>query len=362
MRVANQRQAAGHSILHLEVGQPVDPAPAKVIEAAKRALDSHAIGYTEAMGEPALRERIAQFYRDSHDCAVDARQVIVTTGSSGGFLLSFAAAFDPGDRVVMASPGYPAYRNILNALNIEVVTVPVGPADHWHLRPELLDAIPGRVDGVIIANPGNPTGSMIGRAQLQALADWCEAHQVRLISDEIYHGIQFAQPAVTALGMAAHGVVINSFSKYFGMTGWRVGWMVVPPDLVRSIECLQQNMFIAAPTLSQLAALHAFDCRDELDARVARYGRNRKVLLNGLADLGFNHLAPADGAFYVYADVSDLTDNAPDFCRRMLEETGVATTPGIDFDPVRGYQTMRFSYAGATDHLIQAVGRLKQWM
>ena len=203
---------------------------------------------------------------------------------------------------------------------------------------------------------------MIGRSELQALADWCESHQARLISDEIYHGIQFAQPSVTALGMAKHGIIINSFSKYYGMTGWRIGWMVVPPDLLRSIECLQQNMFISAPTLSQLAALHAFDCCEELDARVARYGRNREVLLNGLADLGFTGLAPADGAFYVYADVSDLTDNSPDFCRRMLEEIGVAATPGIDFDPVRGHQTLRFSYAGTTDHLIQAVQRLKQWM
>ena len=362
MRVANQRQAEGQSILHLEVGQPVDPAPQKVLAAARAALDNHAIGYTEALGWPQLRQRIAQFYADAHGVTVDAGQVVITTGSSAGFLLAFTAAFDPGDRVVLASPGYPAYRNILSALNIDVVSVPVGPETHWQLQASSLDAVQGRVDGVIIANPANPTGSMVSRQQLQQVADWCEAHDARLISDEIYHGIHYGEPAATAFGMAAHGVVINSFSKYFGMTGWRIGWMVVPPDLARSVECLQQNMFISAPTLSQLAAEQAFDCTEELDARVARYARNRDVLLNGLADVGFDRLAPSDGAFYVYADIGNLTDNSPEFCRRLLTETGVAATSGIDFDPERGLRTIRFSFAGATDHLIEAVRRLKGWV
>ena len=362
MRAANQLQAGGQSILHLEVGQPVDPAPAAVIAAAKHALDSHAIGYTEALGEPALRRRIAEYYGLTQGVHVDPERVVITTGSSGGFLLAFAAAFDPGDRVVLASPGYPAYRNILRALNIEVVSVPVGPDSHWQIQAKTLANIPGRIDGVIIANPANPTGSMISRTQLQAVADWCEDHDVRLISDEIYHGIHFGEPAATACGMSPHTLVINSFSKYFGMTGWRIGWMVMPPDLLRAVECLQQNMFISAPTLSQLAALAAFDCLDELDGRVARYALNREILLKGLAKAGFDRLAPADGAFYVYADVSKWTGNSPEFCRRLLTEAGIAVTPGIDFDPERGHHTVRFSFAGATDHLTLAVRRLQQWL
>ncbi len=358
MRTANQREAEGHSIIHMEVGQPADPAPAKVLEEAKKSLDAHAIGYTEALGIAPLRDRIARFYQETQNVVVDPKRIVVTTGSSAGFILAFAAAFDPGDRVAIACPGYPAYRNILHALNIEVVSIPVGPEDHWQLQAEALEKVQGHLDGVIIANPANPTGSMLNRQELQKVAAWCETHGSRLISDEIYHGICFGPPAVTALGMADHVVVINSFSKYFGMTGWRIGWMVVPQDLARSVECLQQNLFISAPTLSQLAAIHAFDCTEELDARVARYARNREVLLDGLP---FERLAPSDGAFYLYADISDLTDNSPEFCSRMLTEVGVAATPGIDFDPVRGLRTIRFSFAGATDQMIEAVKRLKGW-
>lgn len=358
MRSANRREAEGHSIVHMEVGQPADPAPVAVREAAKLALDAHNIGYTEAFGIDPLRERIARYYHETHGVTVDPGRVVVTTGSSGGFIVAFAAAFDPGDRVAIASPGYPAYRNILHALNIEVVSIPVGPDSHWQLHADALEKVQGKLDGVIIANPANPTGSMLNRQELQNVAKWCEDHDSRLISDEIYHGISFGDPAATALGMADHAVVINSFSKYFGMTGWRIGWMVVPPDLARSVECLQQNLFISAPTLSQLAAIHAFDCTVELDARVARYARNREVLLN---DLPFDRLAPSDGAFYLYADVSDWTDNSPDFCRRMLTEVGVAATPGIDFDPVRGLHTIRFSFAGATEQMVEAVIRLKGW-
>ena len=361
LRAANLRESAGHSILHMEVGQPSDSAPSKVLAAAKRALDSNPLGYTEAVGIGALRERIALYYGQTHGLSVDPDRVVVTTGSSNGFILAFAAAFDPGDRVAIACPGYPAYRNILQALNIETVSIDVGPDTHWQLQVEALAAVSGKLDGVIVANPANPTGSMLDKAHLQAVAQWCETHDVRLISDEIYHGISFGPPAATVLGMADHAVVINSFSKYFGMTGWRIGWMVVPQEMARAVERLQQNLFISAPTLSQLAAVHAFDCQEELEGRVARYARNREILLNGLPEAGFDRLAPSDGAFYLYADIGALTDKSTDFCQRMLEETGVATTPGIDFDPVRGWQTIRFSFAGSTQHMIEAVERLKAW-
>lgn len=362
MRAANWQEALGHSIIHMEVGQPSDPAPLLVREAAKLALDTHQIGYTEALGIELLRQRIARFYQDTYGVSVQPERVVVTTGSSCGFILAFAASFDPGDRVAIASPGYPAYRNILHALNIETVSIPVGPDSHWQLQAQALESLKEKIDGVIVANPSNPTGSMLDKRQLQDVATWCQAHNVRLISDEIYHGICFGDAASTAFGMADDAVVINSFSKYFGMTGWRIGWMLVPEDLSRSVECLQQNLFISTPTLSQLAAIKAFDCVDELDARVARYARNREVLLKGLPEVGFNRLAPSDGAFYLYADISDLTDDSPDFCRRMLTKAGVAATPGIDFDPVRGRQTIRFSFAGSTDHMVEAVSRLKLWL
>ena len=362
LRKANQLQEAGRSVLHLEMGQPTDPAPSKVLQVASHALTANGLGYTEALGLPSLRHRIVDYYRTTQNAAVPAPQVAVTTGSSGGFLLAFTAAFDPGDRVVLAAPGYPAYRNILQALNIEVVEVPVGPDSHWQLTAQHLQALPGRIDGVIVANPANPTGSMLTQAQLQELVTWCETHDVRLVSDEIYHGIHYHQPAVTAWGMGEHVIVINSFSKYFGMTGWRIGWMLVPADLLRAVECLQQNMFISAPTLSQLAAEVAFDCLDELDSRVARYAANRRILLDGLAGLGFDQLAPSDGAFYVYADVTRLTNDASDFCSRLLTDTGVATTPGVDFDPLRGHHTMRFSFAGATGDMDEAVRRLRGWL
>jgi len=361
MRQANRREADGQSIVHMEVGQPSDPAPSGVIEAAKQALDTHAIGYTEASGLWELRDRIAKFYRDAHDKTIDSGQVMVTTGSSGGFILAFAAAFDPGDRVALACPGYPAYRNILRALDVEVVPIEVGPATHWQIPVETLASLSKPIDGLIVANPANPTGSMMTARQLREVAVWCEANDVRLISDEIYHGICYGAPAATAVGMADHAVVINSFSKYYGMTGWRIGWMVVPKDLARSVECLQQNLFISAPTLSQLAAIHAFECARDLDARVARYGKNREILLNELPLLGFDRLAPSDGAFYLYADVSHLTGDTPEFCKKMLNETGVAVTPGIDFDPIHGNKSIRFSFAGSTEQIISAIGRLKAW-
>ena len=360
MRAAAERQAAGGDVLHLEVGQPFGPAPAGVIAAARSALDNHALGYTLALGDASLRQRIARHYQESAGVEVGAERVVVTTGSSAGFLLAFLAAFEVGDRVAVAAPGYPAYRNILTALGVEAVPIPVGPASRWQITVPLLQAA-GPLDGVVVASPSNPTGSMLTASELTALAGWCETAGVRLVSDEIYHGITFGASAATAAGLGSHTVVVNSFSKYYGMTGWRLGWMVVPPDLARSVECLQQNLFIAPPTLSQLAAVAAFDCRDELDARVEHYRASRDVLLEELPKAGFSRLAPSDGAFYLYADVAELTNDSVEFCRRMLAETGVAATPGVDFDPVQGGRTLRFSFAGTTEDMIEAARRLKAW-
>lgn len=361
MRAANERAAAGADVLHLEVGQPSTAAPAKVIAAAKAALDADQIGYTLALGTEPLRRRIARHYADSYGAAVAPEQVVVATGSSGAFVLAFLAAFDAGDRVGMVSPGYPAYRNILAALGVEPVLIPAGPETRFQPSVEMLERLGTRLDGLIVASPSNPTGSMIPPDDFRALAAWCHGNGVRLISDEIYHGITYGMEAATAAGAGSSAIVVNSFSKYFSMTGWRLGWLVVPPDLLRSVECLAQNLFISAPTLSQHAALAVFDCKDELEANVARYRANRDLLLAELPAAGFDRLAPADGAFYVYADVGHLTNDSPEFCRRMLAETGIAATPGIDFDPARGTRFLRFSFAGATAEMAEAAKRLKAW-
>jgi aspartate/methionine/tyrosine aminotransferase len=361
LRAANQREAAGADVFHLEVGQPGTPAPRGVIEAAREALESDRLGYTEAFGLPRLRERIAEHYRTAYGVSVSPDQVVVTTGSSGGFVVSFLAAFDPGDRVALADPSYPAYRNILMALGVEPVCLAAGPDNRFQPTVELLEAVPGRLDGLIVASPANPSGTMLGAAELGELTDYCRAHEIRLISDEIYHGITYAMPPTTALAFTDDAVVINSFSKYYSMTGWRIGWMVVPDDLHRSIECLKQNLFISAPTLSQHAAIAAFDCAEELDRNVARYAENRALLLRELPAAGFTRMAPADGAFYLYVDVSHLTNDSEAFCRRMLEETGVATSPGNDFDPRRGRSFMRISFAGPAGDIEESVTRLRSW-
>jgi len=361
MRAAALCQAQGGDVIHLEVGQPAGAAPDGVIAAARRALDGDALGYTVAFGLDSLRLRIAEHYRATYGATVAPEAVVVTTGSSAGFLLAFLAAFAPGDRVAVAAPGYPAYRNILKAVGVECVPVPVGPDSRWQLTVPVLEQVAGRLDGVVVASPSNPTGSMLSAPEVAELAHWCELAGIRLISDEIYHGITYGRPAATAAGGGGHLVVVNSFSKYFAMTGWRLGWMVVPPDLARAVECLQQNLFISPPTLSQLGALAAFDCLDELDRRVEGYRANRDILLEELPKAGFARLAPADGAFYLYADIAELTNDSQDFCRRMLAEIGVATTPGLDFDPDGGHRTLRFSYAGAAADMIEAARRLKAW-
>ena len=365
LREANEREVRGENVLHLEVGQPGTSAPRPVLEAAQAALFADRLGYTDATGWLPLRQRIAAHYRETYDVGVEPENVIVTTGSSGGFVLAFLAAFDAGDRVALASPGYPAYRNILHSLGVEIVDLQVGPATNFQPAAELLERAASEsgkpLDGLIIASPSNPTGTMIHPEELAALLAYCRDRGVRVISDEIYHGITYGQPAETALRHGADVIVVNSFSKYFSMTGWRIGWMVAPRELLRSIECLAQNLFISPPTLSQHAALKVFDCRDELDANVVRYAENRALLLDRLPKAGFHKLAPVEGAFYVYADVAHMTNDSQEFCRRMLAETGVAATPGIDFDPGRGNRFMRFSFAGKLADMAEAAERLGRW-
>ncbi len=359
LKAANERQARGENVLHLEVGQPSTPAPRAVIEAARAALDNDKIGYTEALGLPSLRARIARHYGEAYGVDLDPRRVVVTTGSSGAFILSFLVAFSAGDRVALARPGYPAYRNILAALDVIPVPLDVGLETRFQPHPDLLGTGGGDIAGLLVASPANPTGTMLDRDGLQELSDWCRNRGAWLISDEIYHGITYNTAAQTMLALDDGAIVINSFSKYFSMTGWRLGWMVMPEQLIRPLECLAQNLFISPPALSQLAAMAAFDAADELDGHVRRYASNRDLLLEGLPKAGFSRLAPSDGAFYLYADVSELTDNSEDFCRRMLAETGVAIAPGTDFDDSRGQTTVRFSFAGSTDDMAEAVRRIQ---
>ena len=363
LRDASARTRAGEDIVHLEVGQPSASAPSLVLEAAREALSRERLGYTDALGLPTLRARIARHYADAHGLAVDPERVVVTTGSSGGFILAFLALFDPGARVAMTEPTYPGYRNILAALGLIPTPLPVSAADGFQMDAERLAAALDRqrLEGVLIASPANPTGAMLSGEALRKLADLCAQASLWLIADEVYHGITYGRPAETVLAFSNQAVVINSFSKYFAMTGWRIGWMVVPPDLVRPIERLAQNLFIAPPALSQHAALAAFDASEELDANVARYAENRAVLLDALPKAGFRDFAPADGAFYLYADVRHLTNDSEAFCRAMLAEIGVAMTPGTDFDSERGRGFVRLSYAGSRRDMEEAVRRLRTW-
>lgn len=361
LRAATLREAAGEEVIHLELGQPGTPAPQAVRTAAKRALDASRLGYTDALGIAPLRTAIAAHYRARYDVAIDPAEVVVATGSSAAFQLAFLAAFEAGDRVALAVPGYPAYRNILAALGIEPVLIEVGENSRYQPTPELLEAA-GRLDGLIIASPANPTGTTIAADDLALLVRCCRERGIRLVADEIYHGIAYETPAATVRAFGREAIVVNSFSKYYSMTGWRLGWMLVPPELARSVECLAQNFYVSPPTLSQLAAVAAFDCRAELDGHVARYRANRDLLIGALKGAGLSRFAPADGAFYLYADISELTRDSGEFCRRLLVETGVAITPGLDFDPIRGGGWVRLSYAGASDDIAEAARRLAAWL
>ena len=356
MEAARAAEAAGASVVHMEVGQPGTPAPRAAREALVAAMEAGPLGYTVSLGLPALRARIAKLYADWYGVDLDPARVIVTGGSSAGFILAFTSLFDAGDRVAIGDPGYPSYRNILKSLSLEPVGVATRAEDRFQLTPRDLG---DDLAGALIASPGNPTGTMLSRAEIAALVDAAAARGIALISDEIYHGIQYGARAVSALEVSDEVYVINSFSKYFSMTGWRVGWMVVPEAHVRRIERLTQNMFICASHAGQVAALAAMDAEDELRGNLEVYAANRALMLEGLPQAGFDRIAPPDGAFYIYADVSDLTDDSRAFCARILEETGVAITPGLDFDPRRGNGTVRFSYAGSTASIEEGVARLK---
>ena len=361
MEAARLEEDAGRHIIHMEVGQPATGAPSGAVEALKAAMDGGALGYTVALGLPELRARIAQLYMDWYGVTVSPERVVVTAGSSAAFQLAFISLFDAGDRVAIGDPGYPSYRNILKALDIDVVSIPTGLEARFQPTVEELQA-EDDLAGLLVASPANPTGTMLDREALATLISHCDANGMAFISDEIYHGIEYGKKAVTALEISDDVYVINSFSKYFSMTGWRIGWMIVPEGHVRRLERLMQNLFICAPHASQIAALAALDSGEELEANLAMYERNRALLLEKLPKAGFDKIAPPDGAFYIYADVSDLTDDSVALAKQILLEAGVAVTPGVDFDPVRGHKTLRFSYARSTEDIVEGVRRLKVWM
>jgi aspartate/methionine/tyrosine aminotransferase len=346
----------------MEVGQPSTGAPAAAVEAAVAAMRAgETLGYTEALGIRPLRERIARLYADRYGVEVPVSRIAVTVGASGAFPLAFLAAFDRGDRIALAAPFYPPYVNILVALGLEPVLLEAGPESRYQPTVAMLASLDPPPDGLIVASPCNPAGTMLHADELAAIARWCAGAGVRLVSDEIYHGLTYGEPAATAAAVPG-AVVINSFSKYWSMTGWRVGWMVLPEDLARPVERLAQNLFISAPGVSQVAALAAFDAEAELRGHVARYAANRALLLDALPRAGIANLAPAEGAFYLYADVGHLTNDSAGWCTRMLAEIAVAATPGVDFDRARGHRTVRFSFCGATADMAEAAQRIRRWL
>lgn len=363
MRRAADLEAQGRSIIHMEVGQPGTPAPAIARAAAHDALDRETLGYTAALGTDTLRARIAASYRERYGIGVSDDRIIVCTGSSAAFILAFLALFDTGANVALPSPGYPCYRHILSALGCMSPLVETGPETRWMPTREALAVLHRQtpLNGLLIASPANPTGTTIEPDRLAELVRFCNVEGVWFISDEIYHGLTYEAPAATALSVSDDVIVINSFSKYYAMTGWRIGWLVVPPALVRTFERLQQNFFISAPAVSQAAAVAAFDATDELERNRAVYARNRSLLLEALPQAGLTSMAPADGAFYLYADVSTFTDDSRAFANAMLHEIGVAVTPGLDFDETRGHRFLRFSYAGTESDMAEAAERIKAW-
>jgi aspartate/methionine/tyrosine aminotransferase len=364
MAAAARIEAAGGRVIHMEVGQPAAPAPASAIAAARAALASGRLRYTETLGIATLRARIARHYQESYGVSIDPARVVVTTGSSAGFILAFLALFEPGDRVAVALPGYPPYRNILSALGCEPVPIATTQATRWAITPDMLMTTHRKapLNGVLVASPANPTGTMMAAPALRALIDAAQDAGIRFISDEIYHGLDYAFAAETAARLSDEAVIINSFSKYFCMTGWRIGWMVAPEPLIRPIDRLQGNLAISVPTLSQIAAEAAFDGRAEMEAVKHGYEENRLILLDGLPKAGFDKILPVDGAFYLYADVSRFCDDSFEFAKRMLEETHVAATPGVDFDPLAGRHFIRFCYAGAAAEMREAVERIGTWL
>lgn len=359
MEAARAAEAAGRHIIHMEVGQPSTPAPALARAAMAAALERDSLGYTVALGLPELRRGIADLYKRWYGVDLNPDRVVVTPGSSGAFILAFSALFDAGDRVALGAPGYPSYRQILRAMSVTPVDILTRAENRFQPVPS---EIPEGVQGLIVASPGNPSGTMLGRAELAALMTAAAERDLAFVSDEIYHGLHYEGRAVSALEIGDEACVINSFSKYFSMTGWRLGWMVVPESHIRTVERLAQNLFICPPHASQIAALAALEATEELEANRAVYAANRALMLDRLPKAGFTKIAPPDGAFYIYADVSDLTTDSRAFAAEVLEKAGLAVTPGLDFDPVRGATTLRFSYARATADIEEGLDRLTRFM
>jgi aspartate/methionine/tyrosine aminotransferase len=360
MRAAQLREDAGHAILHLEVGQPSTGAPSRVLAAAHSALDHDRIGYSAALGRPELRDRISAWYSDRHRISVPSSRIAVTTGASGSCVLAFLALWDPGARVAVVEPGYPCYRNDLEAFGVEVVRIPVDSSTAYRPTADHLEAA-GPLDGVVLASPNNPTGVLLGERDLLPLLDWAQARSVHVVVDEIYHGLTFEHPAKSALEISDSVVVFNSFSKFFSMTGWRLGWLVAPDPLIPAIERLAQNLTISPPVLSQLAAMEAFESVEECERNVGRYRRNRDVLLGCLHEAGFTHTAPAEGAFYIWVDISVTGRPATELCDEWLTELDLAVTPGVDFDSLNGEKFVRFSLAGSEADIAEAGRRLLAW-
>jgi aspartate/methionine/tyrosine aminotransferase len=361
---ASELAGQGKDIISMCLGQPAAPAPVAARDAAASAIAVGKIGYTPAPGTKALRNRISRYYGDHYGLDCDPARIFITTGSSAGFMLAFLAGFNPGDRIVIPSPGYPAYRNILRALSLEPVDIMTLAEDRWVMTSEQLMAIHERdpVQGILVANPNNPNGTMMQPPAFRGLIDTCRSASIRFISDEIYHGLTYGTPEITALEFDRQAFVINSFSKFFCMTGWRIGWMIVPENMLTVVDRLQQNLFICAPEISQIAALAAFDGIDEMIAIKRGYERNREMFLHLLPQLGFRTIQPVDGAFYAYCDASALTNDSADFASRLLEDTGVAITPGMDFDTRRGDAWLRFSFCGDHDRLAEGFIRIEEWL
>ncbi len=363
MRLAAELDADGGDIVHLEVGQPSSPAPQPVINALSESMvEQRTHGYSVALGIPELRQRIAKHYQEWYGLNIDPKCVAVTVGSSMAFAISFLAAFDVGDRIAIPNPGYPAYRNLMIGMGLEPVILPAGPKEGWLPRLKDMEKWEKLPDGLMIASPHNPTGVVISDDELKNICEWCDGNNVRLISDEIYHGLSYKDRCETALKYNDNVIVINSLSKYFSMTGWRIGWMILPEQLVNAAEKLSQNLYISAPTPNQIAAVKAFDCSEELDLHVKRYRENRQVLLSGLPSEFLGKAAPCDGAFYIYADISALSVDSISFAKKLLDESGVATTPGVDFDPINGHRYLRLSFAGSKKSMHEAVKRINSFV
>lgn len=356
--LAHRLKAEGRSIIHMEFGQPSTGAPAAAIAAAHRVLDSDPMGYWES---PVLKARICQHYAETYGVAVDPARILLTCGASPALVLALSMSFAPGARVAIARPGYVAYRNTLKAMHIEPVELPCGEAERFQLTAAALAALDPAPDGVIIASPANPTGTIIPRDELQAIADVCAKRGITVISDEIYHGISYGQRTPSMLEVLPEALIVNSFSKYFSMAGWRLGWLLVPPSGIDAARARMGNLFLTPPSLAQHAGLVAMDCREELEGHLQTYARNRELLLAALPDMGLGRIAPPDGAFYIYADISEFTDDSLEFCQQLLRDTGVATAPGIDFDPVLGNRFMRISFAVSTPEVEDAIRRIGPW-